>query len=95
MPRILLFVFLAFLVWLVIRWLGGLRKTGTPASDAHRSAGADARQEIETMRQCAWCGAHVPATDAVALPDGRVYCGIAHRDAARDTTASREPQGRE
>ena len=95
MPRILLFVLLVFLVWLAVRWLGGLRKPGTRDADAARSAGPQPKQEIETMRQCAWCGAHVPSAEAVSLPDGRVYCSSAHRDAARDTIVTPEPQRRE
>ena len=100
MPRILLFVLLVFLVWLAVRWLGGLRKPG--GSDAARTVAPQPKQEIETMRQCAWCGAHVPAGDAVSLADGRVYCSEAHRDAAlaaaldptADQTDSREPRRR-
>ena len=95
MPRLLLFVLLVFLVWLAVRWLGGLRKPGARDPDATRSAGPQPKQEIETMRQCAWCGAHAPAGDAVSLPDGRVYCSGAHRDAARDTVETSQPQRRE
>ena len=95
MPRILVFVLLLFLVWLAVRWLGGLRKPGARNADAAPRAGPQPRQEIETMRQCAWCGAHVPAGDAVSVPDGRVYCGTVHRDAARDTAVTPEPQRRE
>ncbi|MGI9027030.1 MAG: PP0621 family protein [Burkholderiaceae bacterium] len=95
MPRILFFVFLVFLVWLAVRWLGSLRKPGAHDTDASARAESPATQEIETMRQCAWCGAHVPAGDAVSLPDGRVYCGDAHREAARDTVAPSELRRRE
>ncbi len=98
MPRILLFVLLVFLVWLAVRWLGGLRKPGARDADAMRDAsrraGPQPPQEIETMRQCAWCGAHVPEGDAVSLPDGRIYCSVSHRDTARDTVVA-EPQRRE
>ena len=89
MPRILFFVLLVFLVWLAVRWLGGLRKPGA------RAAAPQPKREIEAMRQCAWCGAHVPAGDALSLPDGRVYCSAAHRDAARDRVATPEPRHRE
>ena len=99
MPRILLFVLVVFLVWLAVRWLGGLRKPGPPDADATRPASQAAQQEIETMRQCAWCGAHVPAGDAVSLADGRVYCSVAHREAGQhaacETVASSEPRRRE
>ena len=77
MSRILFFVFLAFLVWFAVRMLGGARKK----RDAVEAAPAERR--VETIRQCAWCGVHVPAGEAASLPDGRIYCGPAHRDAAR------------
>ena len=92
MPRILFFVFLVFLVWLAVRWLGGLRKPGAGDTDGSQRGSPSATQEIETMRQCAWCGAHMPAAEAVSLPDGRVYCGAAHREAASDTVAGSEPR---
>ena len=95
MPRILFFVLLVFLVWLAVRWLGGLRKPGAPDAAVRGRAGPQPQQEIETMRQCAWCGAHVPAGDALSLPDGRVYCSAVHRDAARNPVATPEPQRRE
>jgi uncharacterized protein len=33
------------------------------------------------MVRCAHCGLHLPATDALAGPDGAVYCSTAHRQA--------------
>ncbi len=84
MFRILLFVFIAFLCWLAIRMLGGSRKRGDPPrQDPSRDAAPPAARRVETVTQCAWCGVHVPPTEAVTLPDGRVYCSDAHRDAAR------------
>lgn len=75
MTRILFFVFLAFLVWLAVRTLGSSRKRrDEPVVPAERT--------IETIQQCAWCGVHVPAAETVSLPDGRIYCGAPHRDAA-------------
>jgi uncharacterized protein len=37
----------------------------------------------ERMVACAGCGLHLPANEAVTDGTGRVFCGIAHRDAAR------------
>jgi uncharacterized protein len=85
MSRILFFVFLAFLVWLAVRVLGGARKRRDVA-DAAEAAPPDRR--VETIRQCAWCGVHVPVGDALALPDGRLYCCPAHREAARPEAGS-------
>ena len=75
MARILFFVFLVFLAWLLVRVLGAKRgrartETATPPRPA------------EAMAQCAWCGAHVPTSHAIVVGDGRTYCSAAHRDAA-------------
>jgi len=87
MSRILFFVFLAFLVWFAVRMLGGSRKK----RDVPPAEAAPAERRVETIRQCAWCGVHVPAGEATALPDGRLYCGPAHREAARQVAG---PDGR-
>lgn len=94
MPRLLFFVLLAFLVWLGVRWLGGLRKPDPRDAAGSARAGPRPKPEIEAMYPCAWCGAHVPAGEALALPDGRKYCSAAHREAARDREAKREPERR-
>jgi uncharacterized protein len=36
----------------------------------------------QAMVRCAHCGLHLPASDAIAGPDGAVYCSPAHRQAA-------------
>jgi uncharacterized protein len=35
----------------------------------------------KAMVRCAYCGLHLPATDAINGPDG-IYCSAAHRKAA-------------
>ena len=87
MARILLFVFVAFLAWLVVRIVGRRRDDGPAAPSADRPA-ADPPGAIEAVAQCAWCGVHVPAAAARTLPDGRLYCGDAHREAARAIASS-------
>ena len=91
MARILIWVGIVFLIWFVVRWAGASRRgSGGPAgqSGAARNAGNAAKTDgvVETMRQCAWCGTHIPQHDALALTDGRVYCSAAHRDAATSAT---------
>ncbi len=88
MARILLFIFLAFLVWLAVRTLGGARKGDRSRVDDQGAAPTP--PVIETVTQCAWCGVHVPSGDAVTLADGRVYCSEAHREAARQVAAPGE-----
>ncbi len=89
MARILFFIFLAFLVWLAVRTLGGSRRS----VDRTRAAEPATPPGIETVTQCAWCGVHVPSGEAVTLADGRVYCSEAHREAARQVAAPTD-QGR-
>ncbi len=92
MPRILFFIFVGFLVWFVVRWIGAARKRNDRPDVREGSAPGSAPQatrEIDAMQQCAWCGAHVPVTEAVTLPDGRLYCGEPHRAAALSSTAEK------
>ena len=72
--RLLLFLVLGFLAWWILR----PRKAAPPpgAARAARPAGA----APEAMVDCAHCGLHFPASEAVR--DGaRVFCCSAHRDA--------------
>jgi uncharacterized protein len=87
-PRILLLLFLIFLVWLAVRVVGGNRKRGDESS---RAAPPPSSQPpapmIEPITQCAWCGVHVPNASALSLPDGRIYCSVVHREQARAATS--------
>ncbi len=76
--RYLLIVVVAILVWLAVRVLTARRERPDVAPDV-----ASAAKAIEQITQCAWCGVHVPSGTAIVVPDGRIYCGEAHRDAAR------------
>jgi uncharacterized protein len=87
MARILLFVAVAVLVWMGVRTLRAGRDREV------RREEAPAQRSVEPMTQCAWCGAHAPAVGALSLPDGRVYCSEAHRDAARLAATSSDRPG--
>lgn len=90
MPRILFFVFLAFVIWLAVRVLGGNRKRGDEGGAfASTAASPTAVAASEPIRQCSWCGVHVPIGQAVTLPDGRLYCSEAHRAAALAASTDR------
>lgn len=78
MPRILFFLFIAFVVWTIVRMSGSARKRGDRAA----SPPPEAQPPAEPIVQCAWCGVHIPVGQRLALPDGRGYCSVAHRDAA-------------
>ncbi|MBW8777734.1 MAG: hypothetical protein JF585_00755 [Burkholderiales bacterium] len=70
--RLLLWLVLGFVAWWILR----PRKAAPPA--AARAPGAGAAPEA--MVDCAHCGLHFPASEAVR--DGaRVFCCSAHRDA--------------
>ena len=63
---------LGFVVWSILR----PRKPAAPRAGTQAPAGA----APEAMVDCAHCGLHFPATEAVR--DGaRVFCCSAHRDA--------------
>ena len=73
--RILLWAILGLLAWWILR---PNRKVAAPPQSHAASAGPAAAPE--TMVDCAACGLHVPASEAVR--DGaRLFCCTAHRDA--------------
>ena len=83
--RLLLWLVLGFVAWWLLR---PRRKVAPPASPgaargreaASAGAGAGAGAAPEAMVDCAACGLHFPASEAVR--DGaRLYCCTAHRDA--------------
>lgn len=88
MARILLLLVVVFLVWLAMRIVATGRRQDEPRA---RDATPSDSKTVVPVAQCAWCGVHAPAGTAVSLPDGRVYCGIAHRDAARAASTPPEP----
>ena len=97
MARILFWVFIVFLVWFAVRWAGASRRSRDPVDATQGTARDKPSDTVEAMRQCAWCGAHMPAHDALALTDGRVYCSAPHRDAASraEDAASAGTRGRD
>ncbi|TFW09491.1 hypothetical protein E4K72_05815 [Oxalobacteraceae bacterium OM1] len=56
----------------VIHWLGRAKKAAVGAAGGRRPA-----PQVESMLQCAQCGVHFPASEAVTVGD-RVYCSDAH-----------------
>ncbi len=75
MGRVLLWAIVAFVAW----WLLRPRRKPVPPSQGARAPGAPLAPP-EAMVDCATCGLHFPASEAVR--DGaRAYCCAAHRDA--------------
>jgi uncharacterized protein len=71
--RLLLWLLLGLIAW----WMLRPRRAAPPASSR---ANAPAGTAPEAMVDCAHCGLHFPASEAVR--DGaRVFCCSAHRDA--------------
>lgn len=66
------FLVLGVVLALVMFWL--LRPKPQRPSQPRPPAGAS-----EPMLQCAECGTHFPASEAVAAPTGLVFCSQEHR----------------
>lgn len=70
-----------FLLWLgigvlLVMWL--MRDKKAPAGRPRQPDAGD-RGGAESMLQCAHCGIHIPASEAVRDPAGAVFCSDAHR----------------
>lgn len=80
MSRILFWILLIGLVVLAVRAklkaLSARQRARDDGQQAHRPAN-EAPLEIETMTQCAHCGIHFPASEAVHA-DGHDYCSPGH-----------------
>jgi uncharacterized protein len=76
-------MFLRILVWLVLIVAGWmfLRPRGKGASLRGGAPGPRAVAPPEAMVDCAHCGLHLPASEAVQGDAGQVYCSAAHRAA--------------
>jgi hypothetical protein len=68
---ILLFVIVAILMWLLKRLFGG---TPNPPEIEHQD-----NSDSENMRQCKFCGTHVPES-SVILSNDNPYCCQDHAD---------------
>ena len=73
--RILLWAILGLLAWWILR---PNRKVAAPPQASAASAGPVAAPEA--MVDCAACGLHFPASEAVR-GGAQLYCCAAHRDA--------------
>ena len=75
--RLLLWLVVGLAVWWLIK---PRRKVAPPASPTEARGPVAAGAPPEEMVDCAGCGLHFPASEAVR--DGaRVFCCTAHRDA--------------
>jgi len=71
-----------YLIWLlivvaVVTWF---KRFKAGLSNSHGNArGSSTLRETETMRQCAHCGIHIPASEAVTDGAGAIFCCEEHR----------------
>jgi uncharacterized protein len=74
-----------FLIWLmigfaVVTWVMRLKANlGAAARGRRSNARPPAPPVAETMLQCAACGMHFPASEAVSDAGGAAYCCEEHR----------------
>ncbi len=73
--RVLFWLVLAFVAW----WLLRPRRKRPAGEEAARAQAS--RAPAEAMVDCAHCGLHLPASEAVRDAQARAYCSTAHRDA--------------
>jgi uncharacterized protein len=72
--RLLILLGVALLVWSKLRW-----PSVKAAARAKPDAARRALPPAEAMVDCAHCGLHLPASEAVRDAGSRPYCGAAHR----------------
>ena len=81
--RLVVWVFLVAFAWWALRHREQPRRRAMPrgaAAGATGSAGTTLASP-EAMLDCAHCGVHLPASEAVRDTGGRPYCCPEHREA--------------
>jgi uncharacterized protein len=74
-----------FLIWLVIgfavvTWIMRLKANlASAVRGSHARSRKEAPPAVETMLQCAGCGTHFPASEALTDAAGAAYCCEEHR----------------
>ncbi len=74
-----------FLLWLAIiviifAWVMRSKKNVHPVAGSQtRPVSSDQTAPSEPMLQCAKCGVHIPASEAIAEKDGQAFCSEDHR----------------
>ncbi|RJG03731.1 PP0621 family protein [Noviherbaspirillum sedimenti] len=75
--KLLIWLVIAFLV---LAWVMRSKKApGPDASDQNKPLAPDRNIPPEPILQCARCGLHVPASEAVTHASGSVFCSEEHR----------------
>lgn len=75
-------VLFAVLVVIYLLWRAQQRRQRTPGARADTAPRADPALP-QDMVQCPVCALHLPRNEAVADPQGRLFCSPEHRASAR------------
>lgn len=65
-----------FLLWALVIYLGWRWFVAQKKTVAGESASAE--NGVEQMVQCAQCGIHLPASEAIAGPERKLFCSHEH-----------------
>lgn len=68
---------LILLVILVAVWL--MRRGSASGHGRQQQPRPEGTPQVQPMVECAHCGVHLPANEAVIGSEGRTYCSDAHR----------------
>lgn len=73
-----------FLIWaavaaIVVYWLTRGKRISSDADSSKRPAAPSTETATEPMVQCVHCGMHVPTSESVTAPSGKVFCSEEHR----------------
>lgn len=73
-----------FLLWaavaaIVVLWLTRSKKIASGSPVEADAVSPPAGTVTEPMVQCAQCGIHLPASESVKSPSGKVFCSEDHR----------------
>ena len=80
MGRILFFLGLAFVAWILFKSWQRRRLDEKPSLDTKKNGNID-RKTKEEILPCQHCGAYSPMSEGVMM-QGRFYCGMEHAKAA-------------
>lgn len=64
----------AVIAYFIVSWILQARKVPGQMNGSH-----DRGSQAESIVQCAFCGLHVPASEAIVTSSGAVFCCEEHR----------------
>ena len=65
----------------VVLVLWAVRRSSLPPPPPPPPRRPEGPKQLEAMVRCSHCGLHLPRGEALAGPDGHLYCSPAHRAA--------------